>query len=273
MESNRVLLVVGAGLLLAGAIGLAYYHSSRTIKSRSSEVVSQSCSIEFNAAVEESRKLNIMDTGILLKLYGLYKRATVGKAEEANKPWEPTARAKWHAWHDCRDLSKEEAETLYIDYIRVLQGSNKSEKVSMGPKVSKMAVSPPELIINAPEVEFEGMKQFDDAREDFSKLREHLDAHPSLVQCQDEEKRTLLHWAVDSDDLDAVMLLLERGSAIDVKDSEGFTPLGYAASSDLFEIATLLYEAGANVMSASTDKPAYELTRNAELKARLKATL
>ena len=275
--SNRQFALAGASLLAVVALGFAYQHyrkrSRRVIDAQSTRDLP--CSDEFNAAVEKSRSLNVSDSATLLKLYGLYKRATVGKADEGSKPWEPIARAKWQAWHDCRDLSKEEAEYLYVDLVAILAKSTEAssqttKKVSMAPKVSKMAFPQDEDIASGSEVDFEGMEEFDAARNDLANIREHLDAHPELIHCKDEESRTLLHWAVDSDDLDAVMLLIERGSVLNAKDIDGFTPLGYAASSDLVEIATLLYEAGSDVDMASPDQPAYELAKDKTLKSLLK---
>jgi acyl-CoA-binding protein len=227
----------------------------------------------FTLAVERVKHLNVQDTSVLLKLYGLYKRVLFGLAKENDKPWEPTARAKWNAWNDCRDLSREEAIALYVDLVKSISMSsnataeNSNKKPSIGPKVSKMAAT----VDKGQLYEFEGSKLFDEAREDFSKLSELIATYPDLIKCHDEENRTLLHWAVDSDCLEAVYLLIEHGAEVDAVDLEGLTPLGYAASSDLAEIATFLLSVGADPDKASCEQAAHELTRNTELKATLKA--
>ena len=50
-----------------------------------------------------------------LKLYGLYKRITVGENNTA-QPWavEFEARAKWDAWKDVEKISKVDCIKLYI---------------------------------------------------------------------------------------------------------------------------------------------------------------
>ena len=229
----------------------------------------------FREAAERVKSLSVSDTETLLKLYGLFKRVTVGLAQAKDKPWEPTARAKWFAWNDCRDLTRQEAALLYIELVKTLDhgagstAKTESKKPSMGPKVSKMVATEESNVA----VEFAGSEVFDEVREDFSKLEDRLRVLPDLVKLRDEEQRTLLHWAVDGDCLSAVITLLEHGAEIDAVDSEGFTALGYAASSDLSELASFLVNAGANVEKASTEKAAFELTRDPELKEELRKAL
>jgi len=265
-----------SSLLIAGVValslgGLTWYFAIKQSKAKPSVSIVEPCSCEFYEAADRAKRISVSDTATLLRLYGLYKRATMGKADQTSQPWEPTARAKWNAWNDCRDLSKEEAELLYVDLVKSLSNIHSTnaeppKKASMGPKVSKMLT--PEQV-SAPVLEFDGFEEFERVRKDFSKLREILDAHPAMIKCCDEEKRTLLHWAFDSDDLDAVLLLVERGAEIDAKDVDGFTPLGYAASSDLVEIASFLYSAGANPTIASPDQAAAQLTSDPQLRKEL----
>jgi acyl-CoA-binding protein len=225
----------------------------------------------FREAVQRVKGLNVEDTQTQLKLYGLFKRVTVGLPNEKDKPWEPFARAKWNAWNDCRDLSKEEACLLYIALVNQLDNSAPSastttKKQLLGPKVSKMANNTDPTVDS--HSDFEGAKYYDEARNDFSMLSQLLDEHPTLIRSRDENDLTLLHWAVDGDNLEAAFTL-ERGANIDAKDVDGFTPLGYAASSGLTDLALFLMTAGANVKEASPGKAAWELTRDEELKRKL----
>lgn len=57
----------------------------------------------------------------LLKLYGLYKQATVGDNETA-KPgmFDLKGKYKWQAWLDLKGTSQEEAEQQYIAFATEL---------------------------------------------------------------------------------------------------------------------------------------------------------
>jgi len=58
-----------------------------------------------------------------LKLYGLYKRATVG-SERPERPgiFYVDARLKWDAWAAVDNLTKEEARQAYVDLAKELVG-------------------------------------------------------------------------------------------------------------------------------------------------------
>lgn len=54
----------------------------------------------------------------LLKLYGLYKQATVGDNDTA-KPgiFDLKGKYKWQAWEDLKGTSQEDAEKQYIQLV------------------------------------------------------------------------------------------------------------------------------------------------------------
>lgn len=116
------------------------------------------------------------------------------------------------------------------------------------------------------------LDSYENARLDLSNLAKYLQSNPSLVSLVDDQKRTLLHWAVDGDNLPAVNELLLMEASIDPLDADGLSPLGYAASSDLKQIGERLLYAGADPTRANVDmesgRPvaASKLTRNAEMK-------
>ncbi len=71
-------------------------------------------------AMERANNLPSRPTNeVLLRLYGLYKQATVGDANPDDRPggFDFKAIAKFDAWLDCKGLSKEEAENAYIDKV------------------------------------------------------------------------------------------------------------------------------------------------------------
>lgn len=56
-----------------------------------------------------------------LQLYALYKQATVGNVDTECPNWfNITARAKWNAWNEKKDVTKENAEKLYGALVQKL---------------------------------------------------------------------------------------------------------------------------------------------------------
>lgn len=60
------------------------------------------------------------------------------------------------------------------------------------------------------------------------------------INRQDEEGRSLLHWAVDGGHAALVECLLGRGADVGARDSQGDTPLDYAELCEYAELAALL---------------------------------
>lgn len=57
----------------------------------------------------------------LLKLYGLYKQATVGDVNtERPGVFDFKAKYKWDAWNELKGLSQAEAEKKYIELVNEL---------------------------------------------------------------------------------------------------------------------------------------------------------
>jgi acyl-CoA-binding protein len=73
----------------------------------------------FEAAVAGSKNLSERpDNATLLKLYGLYKQATVGdNAEKKPGFGDMVGRAKWDAWNSLKGIASEDAMQQYIDLI------------------------------------------------------------------------------------------------------------------------------------------------------------
>lgn len=61
------------------------------------------------------------DDDSLLKLYGLYKQATVGD-NNTDKPglFDLKGKYKWQAWEDLKGTSQEDAEKQYIEFASEL---------------------------------------------------------------------------------------------------------------------------------------------------------
>lgn len=77
---------------------------------------------DFEAAVANSKKLSERpDNATLLKIYGLYKQATVGdNAEKKPGFGDMIGRAKWDAWNGFKGTSSDDAKRQYIDLIQSL---------------------------------------------------------------------------------------------------------------------------------------------------------
>jgi len=77
---------------------------------------------EFDAAVANSKKLSERpDNATLLKIYALYKQATVGDNTEKKPGFSDlVGRAKWEAWSGVKGMSNEDAMRQYVDLIKSL---------------------------------------------------------------------------------------------------------------------------------------------------------
>jgi diazepam-binding inhibitor (GABA receptor modulator, acyl-CoA-binding protein) len=77
---------------------------------------------DFEAAVANSKKLSERpDNPTLLKIYGLYKQATVGDNTEKKPGFsDMVGRAKWDAWNGFKGTSSEDAKRQYVELINSL---------------------------------------------------------------------------------------------------------------------------------------------------------
>lgn len=73
----------------------------------------------FDAAVAGSKNLTERpDNATLLKLYALYKQATIGDNTEKKPGFsDMIGRAKWDAWAAMKGKSSDEAMQEYVDLI------------------------------------------------------------------------------------------------------------------------------------------------------------
>ena len=73
----------------------------------------------FESAVAGSKELSERpDNATLLKLYALYKQATVGDNGETKPGFsDMVGRAKWDAWNGLKGTSSEDAMQQYIDLV------------------------------------------------------------------------------------------------------------------------------------------------------------
>lgn len=79
---------------------------------------------KFEKAVADSKNLaERPDNATLLKIYALYKQATVGDVDGKRPGFtDMVGRAKWDAWNELKGLAKEDAMQQYVDLIDELKG-------------------------------------------------------------------------------------------------------------------------------------------------------
>jgi acyl-CoA-binding protein len=77
---------------------------------------------EFEAAVASSKDLSERpDNATLLKIYALYKQATLGDNADAKPGFsDMVGRAKWDAWNALKGTATDAARQQYIDLIESL---------------------------------------------------------------------------------------------------------------------------------------------------------
>lgn len=77
---------------------------------------------KFEAAVANSKNLSERpDNATLLKIYSLYKQATVGDNTEKKPGFtDLVGRAKWDAWDKLKGTDSKDAMQQYIDLIESL---------------------------------------------------------------------------------------------------------------------------------------------------------
>ncbi len=77
---------------------------------------------DFEAAVAGSKKLSQRpDNATMLKIYGLYKQATVGDNAEKKPGFsDMIGRAKWDAWNGVKGVGSDDAKQQYVDLIQSL---------------------------------------------------------------------------------------------------------------------------------------------------------
>lgn len=77
----------------------------------------------FETAAQEAQSLSARpDNDTMLKLYALYKQATVGDAG-GKRPgmFDMVGRAKYDAWAALRGVPQDEAQQQYIDLVESLK--------------------------------------------------------------------------------------------------------------------------------------------------------
>jgi len=77
----------------------------------------------FDQAMADSKSLpEKPDNMTLLKIYALYKQASVGDVEGKRPGFtDMVGRAKWDAWNELKGQAQDEAKQAYVDLIEDLK--------------------------------------------------------------------------------------------------------------------------------------------------------
>jgi len=85
----------------------------------------------------------------------------------------------------------------------------------------------------------------------------------NLVDFQNKDGRTPLHFAAQENDINTTRLLLSVGANLNIADFQGWTPLHIAVQNNDFEIVQLLIAAGANrFLKNLNDQVAIDFAKN-----------
>ncbi|CAJ0752027.1 1674_t:CDS:2 [Entrophospora sp. SA101] len=193
-------------------------------------------SIQFKSAynfLNKNQKVNFPNE-IKLQLYANFKIATVGNCN-TSKPslLDFRGRAKWDAWKEKDDITKEQAMLQYIDIVEKANefGSNPKERWTY---VSTMSYEDDDD--NSKEEDddaiFKYVKQ--GKLNEVNEIILDQDKKTDLNK-KDNQGLTLLHWACDRGHLDIVKFV----------DNE--TPMHYACLSEQLECARYLYKNNADL--------------------------
>jgi len=82
-------------------------------------------------------------------------------------------------------------------------------------------------------------------------VRSILSQDPNVLNTQDVDGRTALHWSATSGSLDIVRYLLDQHAEVDIPDNSGWTALHIASSAGHEDVVRELLGAGADVKKAN----------------------
>lgn len=186
-----------------------------------------------------------LDQKTLLSFYGLYKQATVGPCN-IPKPgiFNLQAKAKWNAWNDLSDTTKDVAMGRYVDEMEKLRpgwdDSNKKRTKEQWVSVSTFQMEGDDAVEVANKSQVDYVKEGDlDGLSKVHGLEQHLNA-------VDDDGLGLIHWAADRGNTEILQFLLNSGVDINLVDPDGQTALHYASSCGHLECVKLLIKFGAD---------------------------
>jgi acyl-CoA-binding protein len=205
--------------------------------------------MSFSLACEAASGLRGLSTETQLRLYSLFKQATVGPCTTARPSFlDFSGRAKHDAWSSLGAMPADKAKELYVGLVTELApGWEKAAGGAPGPRERRLDEDG--LSISDDEGEGEGggrgaggagrivsREVMDEGHSlrlvslfrDVASLERAI-AQGAALQERDENGMTALHHAADRGVLEAVVALVKAGADKNAKDNEGYTPKDYAS--------------------------------------------
>ncbi|OQS05030.1 acyl-CoA-binding domain-containing protein [Thraustotheca clavata] len=259
---------------LAAAILIHYALTHRSSRSRQKTVLSTGPKTDLDKHFEHAAAFVAsaarLSTENKLVLYAFYKQATTGDCT-LTKPSaiDFVAKAKWDAWMGIQGMSREEAQKRYLEIVSSVcpnyqygceiveqnaDGTSDEESEDDGGNFT-IGSHTSQVIVDKTTEEWQVVEnEFHFASTgNVHEIMHMLDAHDTDIDKQDEEGRTMLHWAVDRGQTDTAAALLAQGAKVNIQDHGGMTPLHYAVSCEYLPLIDLLMEHGADINVADED--------------------
>ncbi|KDO24489.1 hypothetical protein SPRG_10305 [Saprolegnia parasitica CBS 223.65] len=292
MEGNAAWALAGLTTVAAAAAGyyIATRHGRKQHRGGSNTGLSGPMThldlhFEHAAAfVASSKKLSNEDK---LVLYAFFKQASMGDCS-APKPSaiDFVAKAKWDAWMGLLGMSRNEAKKRYIEVVSSScngysfgapiadavgtsddesdDGSSSSGGFSMGGAASQVVVDKTtkewQVVENAFHYASTG---------NADEVQAFLAANERAIDEQDDDGRTMLHWAVDRAQTEMAASLLAQGANVNAQDKDGMTPLHYAVLCEHLPLVDLLMTHGADMNLGDGDGESAYASASASLRAHL----
>ena len=211
-----------------------------------------------------------MSSSMRLRLYALYKQATVGDAPSAPSGSEAAAHFKWRSWAELNGMGRVAAMDMYTSIATVaLSGAGAAEDeneedededgVPADVVEAAMGGMAGPVMSRSCEAEFDEDEEAElhplhaAARRNDAMNCTQLISRGAEVDATDEDGHTALHIACDMGQLEAARCLLDHGARHDAQNADGSTPLHCACACENASIAELLLAAGAGASVADAD--------------------
>lgn len=215
----------------------------------------------FTNATRHIEKINgSLAPDSLLELYGLYKQATIGKCD-TTKPGllNIKSRSKWCAWNALGDMPSVKAKESYIQKVKNLDPmwlpypKTKDEKTNA--RVGWVRQSIPKFTEEESPLQSDQKSFADYVREgDVKRVQELLaESVGNKLTDLDDNGMAPIHWACDRNHSEILLLLLNAGSPVDLRDSQKQTGLHYTSSCGHLECTKILLDHGANPNARDSD--------------------
>lgn len=213
----------------------------------------------------------------LLKFYGFYKQATSGKCN-VPKPgiFNISGKAKWSAWNELGDMTKESAMRGYIQQLNgskpewdqgATDGDGFKPKEASWVSVSTFAQEEEDLgVAEKTIIDFIKEGNVEEVRKAVTS-----DEIGTIINELDDEGLGLIHWSADRGNVQILQLVIQVPAVnLNLKDSGGQTALHYASSCGNRECVKLLVDSGADRSISDDDgETCLDVAFDAEIKALL----